>query len=216
MQLQVKHVTAHEAKKEIYKLSFKIWIVLSFIVVILFYLISYLLPKYGIIFSSPLSKDLEIYFSVLLIICMYPISVANAYKIWIYRDASKIWSDPDSKLMKIRENLYDDVMRDPFYRRMWYMTNIDFDDRYSSSLIFPIYLRERENAIKEIMSSGKIIDNIDGKKWSTLTARPISIKEILIIIVFILIALFTIKQCIPQENTSKFCSFFGNANDDPV
>ncbi len=183
-------ITVEEAKKEVYKKSILIWLISVMIWISIYYLFFIFMPQKGIFFEAQLDTDLGIFFAIIISICLYPISLLRAFKVWIYEDATKIWSNPIKAIKEIKEPIIKEYikMSKPY---AYFFEAINY--RPSSQLIFELYIEKRNNVVNKVLESKNKIDNGSEVEFYSLDDRPLYLSEILIIIVLCILSVIFIK-----------------------
>jgi hypothetical protein len=135
----MKHLTHKEARRLVYKLSIKVWLIF----VIIFSLTSAVLY-----FNFPTFAPLDSYeFLVPFIsVLLYPIALIESYKKWMRDDAKLIWGSED-KINEIYRGYRQ--ISDNFYAHNYKYIEIYRDGRYipSRAVIFKEYVVERNKAV---------------------------------------------------------------------
>lgn len=183
-------ITVKEAKKEVYKKSISIWFISVIIWISIYYFVSIFMSQGGIFFEASLDTDLRIFFVIIISICLYPISLLRAYKVWIYEDATKIWSNPIKAIREIKEPIINEYIKisRPY---AYFFEAINY--RPSSQLIFESYIEKRNMFVNTVLESKNKIDNGNEAEFYSLDDRPMNLSELFTIIVLCILSVIFIK-----------------------
>lgn len=141
----MKQLTVKEARRLVYKLSFRVWVLTCIIFLLILFVLYFIFPIFGFFTENIFDLNQNVVLVPLISALLYPIALILSYKLWIRNDAKLIWKDASVERVNeiYKKYLDSSISLQTKYGNLaqegWYIPTL--------SVIFKDYIIERNKAL---------------------------------------------------------------------